>query len=199
MIKYRRVIFCIFLFRDEILAELYLKSEVSGKGENKLKVAVYPGSFDPVTNGHIDILERSSRIFDKIIIAVVHNVSKKSLFTLEERVQLIKASTEHLNNIEVDCFSGLLVDYLEKKQVKTIIRGLRSITDFEYEIHMSMMNKKLNSEAETIFVMSDTRYIYVSSSMVKEAAMLGGDVTGLVPKVVNTGLKNKLASRNING
>jgi len=157
-----------------------------------LKIAVYPGSFDPVTKGHVDILERTSPLFDKIIVAVVHNVYKQALFTPEERIGLIKETTRHLDNIEVECFSGLLVDYLKKKEVGIIIRGMRSLTDFEYESHMSMINKKLLPEVNTIFVMADSNYICVSSSGVKEAAMLGGDVSSMVPKAVTLGLNRKL-------
>lgn len=158
-----------------------------------MKVAVYPGSFDPVTKGHIDILERSSRIFDKIIVAVVHNPSKNAAFSLEERVNFIKQSTKHIENIEVEHFSGLLADFLSKKNSKIIIRGLRSITDFEYESHMSMMNKHLLPDTDTIFIMSDKQYIYVSSSVVKEVAFLGGDVSDLVPEEVNRRLSEKYA------
>lgn len=157
-----------------------------------MKIAVYPGSFDPVTNGHVDILERTSPIFDKIIVAVVHNVYKQALFTPEERVHLIKEATRHLDNIEVECFRGLLVDYLKKKQVNVIIRGLRSLSDYEYESTMSMMNKKLLPEADTIFIVADSDYMCVSSSGVKEAALLGGEVSSMVPAVVVTGLKEKL-------
>ena len=157
-----------------------------------MAIAVYPGSFDPVTMGHIDILERTSRIFDKIVVAVVHNVTKQALFTLDERVELIKQSTQHLDNIEVECFNGLLADFLKAKQATVIIRGLRSITDFEYESHMSMMNKKLLPGVDTIFVMSDSQYIFVSSSGVKEAALLGGDVSSMVPPAVEKGLQEKL-------
>jgi pantetheine-phosphate adenylyltransferase len=157
-----------------------------------LKIAVYPGSFDPITNGHVDILERTSPLFDKIIVAVIHNVYKQALFTPEERVVLIKETTGHLGNIEVDCFSGLLVDYLKEKEASIIIRGMRSLTDFEYESHMSMINKKLCPEVNTIFVMADSNYICVSSSGVKEAAMLGGDVSSMVPKAVIRGLNCKL-------
>lgn len=156
-----------------------------------MAVAVYPGSFDPVTNGHIDILERTSGIFDKIIVAVVHNVTKQALFTLDERVEMIKESTKHLDNVEVECFNGLLADFLQEKNVAVIIRGLRSITDFEYESHMSMMNKQLLPEINTIFVMSDTQYIFVSSSGVKEAALLGGDVKSMVPAGVEKSLLQK--------
>lgn len=158
-----------------------------------MTVAVYPGSFDPVTNGHIDILERTSRIFDKIIVAVVHNVTKQALFTLDERVELIKESTKHLDNIEVECFNGLLADFLKSKQANVIIRGLRSMTDYEYESQMSMMNKKLFPEIDTIFIVSDSQYTFVSSSGIKEAALLGGSVSSMVPAVVEKGLQEKLS------
>ncbi|MGI5921180.1 MAG: pantetheine-phosphate adenylyltransferase [Syntrophomonadaceae bacterium] len=157
-----------------------------------MKLAVYPGSFDPVTNGHIDILERTSPLFDRIIVAVVHNVSKKALFTPHERVDLIRKSTSHLPNIDVDCFSGLLADYISGKNACAIIRGLRTVSDFEYEMQMAMMNRVLIPNLETIFVMSDSKYIFVSSSGVKEAALLGGDVSSLVPRVVEQGLVDKL-------
>lgn len=157
-----------------------------------MATAVYPGSFDPVTMGHIDILERTSRVFDKIVVAVVHNVTKEALFTLDERVELIKASVKHLPNVEVECFNGLLADFLKAKNATVVIRGLRSITDFEYESHMSMMNKKLLPEVDTVFIMSNPQYIYVSSSGIKEAALLGGNVSGMVPAAVERGLKEKL-------
>lgn len=156
-----------------------------------MRLAVYPGSFDPVTNGHIDILEKTSRIFDKIIVAVVHNVSKKALFTLDERVQLIRESTKHLNNIEVECFSGLLANYLRDREACAIIRGLRTVADFEYEMHMAMINKRLIPDVDTIFIMSDSSNIFVSSSIIKEAALLGGDVSELVPEIVKLKLEAK--------
>ncbi|HWP98500.1 MAG TPA: pantetheine-phosphate adenylyltransferase [Syntrophomonadaceae bacterium] len=149
-----------------------------------VKLAVYPGSFDPVTNGHIDILEKSSRLFDRITVAVIHNVSKKALFSLEERECLIRESARHLKNVEVESFTGLLADYVRLKGACAIIRGLRTVADFEYEMHMAMINKKLIPEVDTIFVMSDSNYIFISSSIVKEAALLGGDVKSLVPEPV---------------
>ncbi|HEX3012172.1 MAG TPA: pantetheine-phosphate adenylyltransferase [Syntrophomonadaceae bacterium] len=158
-----------------------------------MKLAVYPGSFDPVTNGHIDILERTSKLFDKIIVGVIHNVSKQALFTPQERLDMIKQSTKHLPNIEVECFSGLLADFVSRKNYCTIIRGLRSVTDFEYEMQMAMMNRVLQPNLETIFVMSDSKYSFISSSGVKEAALLGGDVSSLVPDVVERGLLQKLS------
>jgi len=161
------------------------------KGGIQVRLAVYPGSFDPVTNGHIDILEKTSKIFDKIIVAVVHNVSKKALFTLDERVELIRESTKHLDNIEVECFSGLLANYLRDRNACAIIRGLRTVADFEYEMHMAMINKRLIPDVDTIFIMSDSSNIFVSSSIIKEAALLGGDVSELVPEIVKLKLEAK--------
>ena len=143
------------------------------EGAITVKLAVYPGSFDPVTNGHIDILEKSSKIFDEIIVAVIHNVTKKALFSLDERVKLIEESTRHLNNVRVDAFSGLLANYLADKQACAIIRGLLP-------------------DVDTMFFMSDSQYTFISSSAVKEAALLGGDVGSLVPPVVKTGLEEKM-------
>jgi pantetheine-phosphate adenylyltransferase len=167
-------------------------NQLIGKERQLVAIAVYPGSFDPVTMGHIDILERTSCIFDKIVVAVVHNVTKQALFTLDERVDLIKQSVQHLPNVEVECFNGLLADFLTAKQATVIIRGLRSITDFEYESHMSMMNKSLLPDIDTVFVMSNPCYIFVSSSGIKEAALLGGNVSGLVPPAVEQGLQDKI-------
>ncbi|MGE5453696.1 MAG: pantetheine-phosphate adenylyltransferase [Methylocystaceae bacterium] len=148
------------------------------------RTAVYAGSFDPVTTGHIDIIERSCRNFDRVIVAVVHNVTKMALFSLEERVEMIKQSTSYLANVEVDSFSGLLVDYVAKQQAGVIIRGLRSQSDFEYEMQLAMMNSHLFNEVETFFIMCRPEYLYISSSGVKEAALLGGKVGGLVPESV---------------
>lgn len=156
-----------------------------------MRVAVYPGSFDPVTNGHIDVLERSCKLFDKIIIAVVHNASKKALFSLDERVKLLEASVAHLPNVEIDCFSGLLVNYLVEKNACAIIRGLRTVNDFEYEMHMAMINRELLPEVDTIFISSSKLYIFISSSAVKEAALIGGNVHGLVPDPVEKALERK--------
>jgi pantetheine-phosphate adenylyltransferase len=160
-----------------------------------VKIAVYAGSFDPITNGHVDILERTSSLFDKIIVAVIHNVNKQALFTQAERTKFILESTRHLDNIEVDCFYGLLVDYVKEKRAQVIIRGLRTLTDFEYEANMAMWNQKLNPEVLTIFVMADSDYVFVSSTGVKEAALLGGDVGSMVPAAVATGLKQKYEQR----
>jgi pantetheine-phosphate adenylyltransferase len=167
------------------------------KEKIKLRIGVYAGSFDPITNGHVDLLERSSPLFDKIIVAVVHNVYKQPLFTQPERIEFIADATRHLQNIEIDCFSGLLVDYLQEKEAGFIIRGLRSFADFEYETTMSMFNKALLPEVETIFMMSKPDYVYISSTGVKEAALLGGDVSKLVPDIVAAGLKAKCELRNL--
>ncbi len=159
-----------------------------------MRLAVYPGSFDPITKGHIDVLERSSKIFDRIIIAVVHNLTKNAMFSLEERVEMIRQSSAHIPNIEIECFSGLLANYLIEKQACAIIRGLRTVTDFEYEMHMAMINRELIPEIDTIFITADKNYIFISSSGVKEAAMAGGNVEALVPPSVNRALKEKFLS-----
>lgn len=153
--------------------------------------AVYPGSFDPVTYGHLDIIERVSKKVDHLIVAVLNNPSKKSIFSLEERIQLLKEVTKEFPNVEIDAFSGLLTDYAVKKNCTTMIRGLRAVSDFEYEMQMALVNKKLNNEIETLFMASSSKYAYLSSSIVKEVAMFGGNISCFVPKVVEQALKNK--------
>ncbi|MFA5480435.1 MAG: pantetheine-phosphate adenylyltransferase [Candidatus Muiribacteriota bacterium] len=148
------------------------------------KIAVYPGSFDPVTKGHIDILKRATSIFSKVIIAVVVNPNKKSRFTVEKRVELIKKSIGDLPGVEVDSFSGLLVDYVKMKNGVAIIRGLRAVSDFEYEFQMAHTNKKLAPNVETVFIAADNRYTFISSNVIKEVSSLGGDVSDLVPNCV---------------
>ncbi|ANS73941.1 phosphopantetheine adenylyltransferase [Paenibacillus yonginensis] len=160
-----------------------------------LRVAVYPGSFDPVTMGHIDIIQRAARQFDILIVAVLNNLSKKPLFTVEERKDLLRQSTRHLPNVEVDSFRDLLVNYMRNKQADVIVRGIRSVTDFEYELQMASTNQKLSSEVETIFMMTNPKYSYLSSSVVKEIAMFHGDVSTLVPPEVEAALKVKTAER----
>jgi pantetheine-phosphate adenylyltransferase len=146
-----------------------------------LKICVYPGSFDPVTNGHIDIIQRAARMFDKVIVAVVANPNKQPAFTLEDRAAFLKRVLSDMDNVEVDSFSGLLIDYMHVKKASVIIRGLRAVSDFEHEFQMALMNKKLDDNIETIFMMTSGQYSYLSSSMVKEVAGLGGCIKGLVP------------------
>ncbi|HEY8361592.1 MAG TPA: pantetheine-phosphate adenylyltransferase [Tissierellaceae bacterium] len=153
--------------------------------------AIYPGSFDPVTNGHLDIIERAARKFDHLVVAVLNNPSKKSIFTVEERIDLLKRVTEHLPNVEIDFFSGLLSDYVVKKNCYNIVRGLRAVSDFEYEMQMAIVNRKLNPQIETFFLVADTKYSFLSSSVVKEIAQLNGNFSCLVPKVVEEALKDK--------
>lgn len=155
------------------------------------RIAVYPGSFDPITNGHIDIIRRSSRTFDKVYVAVLVNGSKKPLFSIEERMDFIKRVTKDLDNVEVDTFSGLLVDYMLKKKAGIIIKGLRAVSDFEYEFQMALMNHKLSKDIETLFMMTSARYQYLSSSIVKEVARHGGCLDGLVPDE----MKDEIISR----
>jgi len=158
---------------------------------NNNLIAVYPGSFDPPTNGHIDIIARASVIFPKVVVAITHNHSKDHLFSLEERVKMMKESTGFLKNIKVDSFSGLLVNYLDKIGGFVVIRGLRALSDFEYEFQMALMNRTLNKKIETVFLMPGQEYTFLSSSMVKEIAILDGDFKKLVPLAVYKKLKNK--------
>ncbi len=155
------------------------------------KIAMYPGSFDPITNGHLNIIERSLLIFDKLLIAVAINAAKKPLFTLDERVAMIKQVTKNNPNVIVDSFEGLLVDYVVKNKIHVLVRGLRAMSDFEYEFQMTFMNRKLDRSVETIFMMTGLRWFYVNSRIIKEVAFAGGSVKGLVPDVVSEGLKDK--------
>ncbi len=153
---------------------------------------IYPGSFDPLTYGHIDIIERCSEQFDQVTVAVLQNSSKVGLFTTEERLKMIKETTKHLNNVKVDSFSGLLIDYAKKIDAKIIVKGLRAVSDFEYEMQMALANKKLFPKLETFFMVSNMKYSYLSSSIVKEVSMHGGDVSSFVPKIVEEALKHKI-------
>lgn len=156
------------------------------------RIAVCPGSFDPITNGHIDIIKRGSNIFDKIYVCVLHNSEKTSnLFTTEERLHLIKESTQNISNIIVDSFNGLLIDYARSVNAQAILRGLRAVSDFEYEMRITSMNRKLDRDIDTFFIMTDNSYSFLSSSIVKEVAKYHGDVSDLVPPVVNDALKQK--------
>jgi pantetheine-phosphate adenylyltransferase len=153
--------------------------------------ATYPGSFDPVTYGHLDIIKRTAKKVDHLIVAVLNNPSKKSTFTLEERMELLKEVTKDLPNVEIDSFAGLLTDYAMKKNCTTMIRGLRAVSDFEYEMQMALVNQKLNSDIETLFMASSSKHAYLSSSIVKEVSMLGGNVSCFVPEVVENALNKK--------
>jgi pantetheine-phosphate adenylyltransferase len=158
---------------------------------NEPVVAVYPGSFDPLTNGHIDIIARGSRLFDRIVVAILVNIEKSPLFTVNERVEICREVFSSQPNVEVDTFDGLLVDYVRRKRATAIVRGLRAISDFEYELQMALMNRRLNSQVETVFMMPAEAYTYVSSRLVKEVVALGGSVEGLVPPVVESRLRAK--------
>lgn len=160
------------------------------------RIAVYPGSFDPVTKGHMDIIQRASRQFDKLIVAVLNNMSKNPLFTVDERKELLTTVTSHLPNVEIDSFRDLLVNYMEYKQAHVIVRGIRSVTDFEYELQLASTNHKLNSNVETIFMMTHPKYSYLSSSIVKEIASFHGEVGDLVPHEVELALKQKYGTLN---
>jgi len=155
------------------------------------KIAVYPGSFDPVTNGHIDIAERGLKLFDKIIVAILHNPVKDFLFTVEERVEMLESSFKDYPDITVETFDGLLVDYAASRKSIAILRGMRAVSDFEYEFQLALMNRRLRREIQTVFLMTGLRWIFTSSSIIKEAARFGGDITGMVPPVVNKKLKEK--------
>jgi len=154
-------------------------------------MVVYPGSFDPITNGHLSILRRALTIFDSVNLAVAVNPTKNTLFSLEERVAMIRESIKNDNNVYVDSFDGLLVDYVESKNTNVIIRGMRALSDFEYEFQMSLMNRKLNKRIQSIFMMTDFKWFYTSSTIIKEAARYGGAITGLVPDIVCQKLKEK--------
>ena len=161
-----------------------------------MRIAVYPGSFDPITNGHLDIIERASRIFDKVIVGVLNNKNKKPRFTSDERVMLIKKVTSHLNNVETASFDGLLVDFAKRQNASVIIKGLRTVNDFEYEFQMALLNKTLDNECETMFMMTNSKYSYISSSMVNELAGYKGDLAGLVPSEIIQYIKDKYEHEN---
>jgi len=158
-------------------------------------LAVYPGSFDPLTNGHVDIITRGARLFDRIIVAILINAEKSPLFSMEERVEIARQVFKQVPNLEVDTFNGLLVDYVERRKAQVIVRGLRAVSDFEFEFQMALMNQRLNGKIETIFMMPAEQYTYTSSRLIKEVFRLGGRVHGLVPDMVEERLRRKLAAR----
>jgi pantetheine-phosphate adenylyltransferase len=155
------------------------------------KIAVYPGTFDPITNGHCDVVWRGLKLFDEIIVAIAKDGSKDPLFAVEERLEMVRKTFEDVPNIEVDSFDGLLVDYVVHRGADTILRGLRAVSDFEYEFQLGLMNRKLNKNVQTVFLMTGLRWIFISSSIIKEAARFGGDMQGMVPDIVHEKLKER--------
>ena len=156
-----------------------------------MKIAICPGSFDPVTKGHVDILERSSKLFDKVIAVVLVNPAKNPTFTTEERVDLIKRVTKHIPNVEVDSYTGLVADYAKLKNARTLIKGLRAVTDFEYEFQQALINKKLNPELETLFMVTNQEHMYLSSTLVRQIANFGGEIDMFVPEEIKDTLAEK--------
>ncbi len=157
--------------------------------------AIYPGTFDPITNGHLDILQRAAQLFPRVDVVVSVNVRKNTLFTLEERIAFIRKSAAHLKNVFVSSFEGLTVDYLRERNAQVLIRGLRAVSDFEYELQMALMNKKLETRCETVFLMPNEKYTYLNSSVIREIASLNGDISEFVPAFVEKSLKEKFQSR----
>ena len=155
-------------------------------------LAVYPGSFDPLTNGHVDIITRGARLFDRIVVAILLNAEKAPLFSTAERVEIARTVFKPLPNVEVDTFDGLLVDYMQRRKAQVIVRGLRAVSDFEFEFQMALMNRRLNGKIETVFMMPAEKYTYISSRLIKEVFALGGRVHGLVPDVVEERLRGKV-------
>jgi pantetheine-phosphate adenylyltransferase len=160
-----------------------------------MPVAIYPGSFDPLTNGHLSLIQRSLKMFDRLIVAIAVNPKKTPLFTEDERRQLIREACGNDPRVEVDAFHGLLVDYVKRRNVGVVIRGLRAVSDFEYEFQLANMNRKLAPDIETVFMMTGEDYFYISSQLVREVASFGGDVTGLVPANVNEKLKTRFGGK----
>jgi pantetheine-phosphate adenylyltransferase len=157
-----------------------------------MRTAIYPGSFDPLTNGHLDVLQRASKLFDRVIVAIALNESKNPLFSLDERLALMKPAISRMRNVKADVFEGLLVEYAAREKAQAIVRGLRAVSDFEFEFQMALMNRKLDQKIETIFMMPKETYTFISSRIVKEIARLGGDVSPFVPPHVEAALKKKL-------
>jgi len=153
--------------------------------------AIYPGTFDPITNGHLDLIQRGLRIFDHIIVAVAENPGKNPLFTVEERLEMIRIALKDTHNVTIDTFGGLLVDYVMSQNSRVVLRGLRAVTDFEYEFQMAMMNRRMEPEIETVFLMTGLRWVFLSSRIIKEAAVHGGNIQGMVPEFVHQKLNEK--------
>jgi pantetheine-phosphate adenylyltransferase len=160
-----------------------------------MRTVIYPGSFDPLTNGHLDVIQRAAKLFDRVVVAVARSESKQPLFTLEERLSLVKQAVTDLANVEAEAFDGLLIHYVEQRGAEAIVRGLRAVSDFEFEFQLALMNRKLNERIETIFMMPKDTYTFLSSRIVKEIARLGGDVSAFVPAHVQAALSAKLVAR----
>lgn len=158
-----------------------------------MRTVIYPGSFDPLTNGHLDVIERATKLFDHVVVAVARNESKHPLFTQAERLEMVERAVRNLAHVEADCFEGLLIEYVQRRGAQAVIRGLRAVSDFEFEFQLALMNRKLNERIETIFMMPKDTYTFLSSRLVKEIASLGGDVSSFVPAHVRAALTAKLA------
>ena len=158
-----------------------------------MRICIYPGTFDPVTMGHMDVIQRTAGLFDKVIIGIAEDNYKNVLFSTQERLEMLKEVTSSVPKVEVECFSGLLMDYCREKQATAVIRGLRAISDFEYEMQLAAMNKNLNPEVETVFLMTGQKYSFISSSIIKDVAKLGGDISGMVPRSVEEKIRAKYA------
>jgi pantetheine-phosphate adenylyltransferase len=157
-----------------------------------MRTAIYPGSFDPLTNGHLDVIQRAAKLFDRVVVAVAQNDSKQPLFTQAERLALVRQAIGHLPHVKADSFDGLLIEYVKRRKAQAIVRGLRAVSDFEFEFQLALMNRKLNENIEAIFMMPKDTYTFLSSRIVKEIARLGGDVSAFVPRHVEAALKKKL-------
>jgi pantetheine-phosphate adenylyltransferase len=157
------------------------------------RIAIYPGSFDPITNGHLDLIQRGSRLFDRLIVSILRNENKEPLFSVEERIEMLREVTEAYPNVEVDSFDGLLVDYAANHAATAILRGIRAISDYEFELQMALMNRRLRPEIETLFMMSNEAYSFISSRMVKEVFSLGGNISGLVPPPVEARMRGRFS------
>ncbi len=160
-----------------------------------MRTAIYPGSFDPLTNGHLDLIHRATKLFDRVIVAVAKSESKHPLFSQDERLQMVIQAVGHLPSVEADCFDGLLIEYVEHRSSQAVIRGLRAVSDFEFEFQLALMNRKLNERIETIFMMPKDTYTFLSSRIVKEIASLGGDVSAFVPEHVRTALLGRFSRK----
>lgn len=158
-----------------------------------MRTVIYPGSFDPLTNGHLDVIQRATKLFDRVIVAVARNQNKHPLFSLEEREQMVAQAVKELPHVETDSFEGLLIEYVESRSAQAVIRGLRAVSDFEFEFQLALMNRKLNERIETIFMMPKDTYTFLSSRIIKEIASLGGDVSSFVPAHVRSALAAKLS------